>query len=142
MLKVCLKKIPKDLFISVAAVTDWKVKFNKHKIKKDEYAPKLKLLNNPDILSSISLHKNRPRLVVGFAAETKKLTENAMKKIKQKKCDFIIANNVTKTREVFGGNMNEVSIMNPKGTFLKLRKMDKQKLAKKIVKEVIVPSLI
>ena len=63
-----------------------------------------------------------------------------MKKIKQKKCDFIIANNVANNKEVFGGNMNEVTIMNTKGTFLKLKKMDKKKLAKKIVKEVIVPS--
>ena len=141
MLKVCLKKIPKDLFISVAAVTDWKVNYKKHKIKKDECAPELKLLNNPDILSSIALHKKRPRLVVGFAAETKKLTENAMKKIKQKKCDYIIANNVARTKEVFGGNMNQVSVMNSKGTFLKLKKMNKKKLAEKIVKKVIIPYL-
>ena len=86
----------------------------------------MKLLNNPDILSSISLHKKRPRLVLGFAAETRKLTENAMKKIKQKKCDFIIANNVSEKEEVFGGSMNAVSVMNPKGIFLKLRKMDKK----------------
>ena len=64
-----------------------------------------------------------------------------MKKIKQKKFDFIIANNVANNKEVFGGNMNEVTIMNTKGTFLKLKKMDKKKLAKKIVKELIVPSL-
>ena len=141
MLKNCLRKIPRDLFVSVAAVTDWKVNYNKHKMKKEEGTPKLKLLNNPDILKSISLHKKRPKLVVGFAAETEHLTRNAMKKIKQKKCDFIIANNVAKNKEVFGGNMNEVSIMNTRGTFLKLKKMDKKKLAKKIIKEVILPSL-
>ena len=141
MLKACLQKIPKDLFISVAAVTDWKVKANKHKIKKSPSVPKLKLLNNPDILKSISSHKDRPRLVIGFAAETKNLEENAMKKIKQKKCDIIIANNVSKTKNVFGGSMNEVNIMNHKGTFLKIKKMDKKKLAKKIIKEVILPSL-
>ncbi len=141
MLKVCLREIPKDLFISVAAVTDWKISYNKHKIKKEEGIPKLKLLDNPDILRSISLHKKRPRLVVGFAAETKHLTQNAIKKIKQKKCDFIIANNVAKNKKVFGGDMNEVAIINSKGTFLKLKKMDKKKLAKKIIKEVILPSL-
>ncbi len=141
MLKVCLKKIPKDLFISVAAVTDWKVMTNKHKIKKTSTIPKLKLFDNPDILKNISIHKNRPRLVIGFAAETKKLEENAMKKIKQKKCDIIIANNVSKTKKVFGGSMNEVNIMNHKGTFLKLKKMDKKELAKQIIKKVILPSL-
>ena len=57
MLKVCLKKIPKDLFISVAAVTDWKINYNKHKMKKEEGIPKLKLIDNPDILKSISFHK-------------------------------------------------------------------------------------
>ena len=141
MLKACLKKIPKDLFISVAAVTDWKVETNKHKIKKNSIATNLKLLNNPDILKNISFHKNRPRLIIGFAAETQNLEENAMKKIKQKKCDIIIANNVSKTKNVFGGSMNEVSIMNHKGTFLKINKMNKKKLAKKIIKDVILPSL-
>lgn len=141
MLKACLQKIPKDLFISVAAVTDWKVEANKHKIKKNSFTPKLKLINNPDILKNISFHKKRPRLVIGFAAETKSLEENALKKIKQKKCDIIIANNVSKTKNVFGGSMNEVNIMNHKGTFLKIKKMNKKKLAKKIIKEVILPSL-
>ena len=141
MLKACLQKIPKDLFISVAAVTDWKVEATKHKIKKNSTVPKLKLLNNPDILKSISFHKNRPRLVIGFAAETESLEKNAIKKIKQKKCDIIIANNVSKAKNVFGSSMNEVNIMNHKGTFLKIKKMDKKKLAKKIIKEVILPSL-
>ena len=140
MLKACLQKIPKDLFISVVAVTDWKVEINKHKIKMSSYAPKLKLFNNPDILKSISFHKNRPRLVIGFAAETESLEKNAIKKIKQKKCDIIIANNVSKTKNVFGGSMNEVNIMNQKGTFLKIKKMNKKKLARKIIKEVILPS--
>ena len=141
MLKVCLKKIPKDLFVSVAAVTDWKISYNKHKMKKEDGTQSIKLLENPDILKNISLHKKRPRLVVGFAAETKNLTQNAIKKIKQKKCDFIIVNNVAKNKKVFGGSMNEVAVMNTKGTFLKIKKMNKKKLAKKIVKEVICPSL-
>ena len=141
MLKACLQKIPKDLFISVAAVTDWKVEANKHKIKKSSYAPKLKLLNNPDILKSISSHKNRPRLVIGFAAETERLEKNAIKKIKQKNCDIIIANDVSKTKNVFGSSMNAVNVMKNKGTFLRIKKMNKKKLAKKIIKEVILPSL-
>ncbi len=141
MYKVCLKKIPKDLFISVAAVTDWKVKINNHKIKKSTQVSNLQLINNPDILKSISLHKNRPRVVVGFAAETKKLEENALKKIKQKKCDIIIANNVSKKNRVFGGYTNEVNVISPKGTLLKFKKMAKQKIAKKIIKEAILPLL-
>ena len=141
MHKVCLKQIPKDLFISVAAVTDWKTNLKKQKIKKNKIAPKLQLINNPDILETISLHSKRPRLVIGFAAETNKLVQNAMKKINKKKCDIIIANDVSENKKVFGSAMNEVNIINPKGTFLKFKKMDKKKLAKKIVKEAILPLL-
>ncbi len=141
MYKVCLEVIPKDLFISVAAVTDWKVKISDNKIKKGKVPPNLKLVKNPDILRSISIHKKRPKLVIGFAAETEKLEENALKKIKQKKCDIIIANNVSEKNQVFGSKTNEVSLINSKGAFLKLKKMNKEKIAKKIINEAILPFL-
>ena len=141
MHKACLKKIPKDLFLSVAAVSDWKVQLKKNKIKKNAKPPNIKFFNNPDILQAISTHKKRPRLVVGFAAETENLIDNAMKKIKKKKCDIIIANNVSSNRNVFGGNMNAVNIINKKGSFLELPKMTKSKIAKKILHEVILPLL-
>ena len=98
MHKACLKNIPKDLFLSVAAVSYWKVQLNQNKIKKNTKPPDIKFFNNIDILQSISTHKKRPKLVVGFAAETEKLIANAVKKIKRKKCDIIIANNVSKNR--------------------------------------------
>jgi phosphopantothenoylcysteine decarboxylase / phosphopantothenate---cysteine ligase len=141
MHKACLKKIPKDLFLSVAAVSDWKVQYNKNKIKKNKKPPNIKFFNNPDILQAISTHKKRPKLVVGFAAETENLIDNAMKKIKKKKCDIIIANNVSSNRNVFGGNMNAVNIINKKGSLLELPKMTKSKIAKKILHEVILPLL-
>ena len=141
MYNACLKKIPKDLFISVAAVTDWKTKVNANKIKKTNNPLNIKLINNPDILETISCHKNRPRLVVGFAAETNKLEENALKKIKQKRCDVIIANDVSKNNYVLGGSENAVNIINKKGTYLKYRRMSKEKLAKKIINEAIYPLL-
>ena len=141
MYKACLKKIPRDLFISVAAVTDWKTKVNTNKIKKTSNFFNIKLTNNPDILKTISCHKKRPRLVVGFAAETNKLEENAIKKIKQKKCDVIIANNVSEKNNVLGSSKNSVNIINEKGTYLKYERMSKEKLAKKIIYEAIYPLL-
>tara|TARA_A100001011_G_scaffold397516_1_gene498749 strand:+ start:409 stop:1605 length:1197 start_codon:yes stop_codon:yes gene_type:complete len=141
MYKACISKIPRDLFISVAAVTDWKAKANNNKIKKTDSPPKINFLNNPDILKAVSLHKKRPRLVVGFAAETENLIKNAIKKLKQKKCDLIIANNVRKKDNVFGGKYNSVNIVNAKGSFLKLSKMSKSDLSKKILKEAIYPLL-
>ncbi len=141
MHKACLKKIPKDLFLSVAAVSDWKVQLNKNKIKKNKKPPNIKFFNNPDILQAISTHKKRPKLVVGFAAETENLIDNAMKKIKKKKCDIIVANNVSSNRDVFGGNMNAVNIINKKGSLLELPRMTKSKIAKKILHEVILPLL-
>ncbi len=141
MYKACISKIPRDLFISVAAVTDWKAKANNNKIKKTDSPPKINFLNNPDILKAVSLHKKRPRLVVGFAAETENLIKNAIKKLKQKKCDLIIANNVRKKDNVFGGKYNSVNIVNANGSFLKLSKMSKSDLSKKILKEAIYPLL-
>ena len=113
----------------------------KNKIKKNIKPPNIKLFNNPDILQTISTHKRRPKLVVGFAAETENLIDNAMKKIKKKKCDVIIANNVSSNRNVFGGNMNAVNVINKKGSLLELPKMTKSKIAKKILYEVILPLL-
>jgi len=139
MYKVCLKKIPKDLFISVAAVSDWKVNAKYNKIKKDNKPPNIKLLSNPDILKSISEHKKRPKLVVGFSAETENLIANSMRKLKNKKCDMIIANNVSKKNNVFGGNMNAVKVLHKNGSCIKFSKMTKQSLAKKIIFEAIHP---
>ena len=141
MHKACLKKIPKDLFLSVAAVSDWKVQLKKNKIKKNTKPPNIKFFNNPDILQAISTHKKRPRLVVGFAAETENLIDNAIKKIKKKKCDIIIANNVSNNNNVFGSNMNAVNVINKKGSLLELPKMSKSKIAKKILHDIILPLL-
>jgi phosphopantothenoylcysteine decarboxylase/phosphopantothenate--cysteine ligase len=141
MYKACIKNIPKDLFLSVAAVSDWKVHLNENKIKKNTKPSSIKLFNNPDILQAVSTHKKRPKLVVGFAAETENLIDNALKKIKKKKCDIIIANNVSKNRKVFGGNMNAINVINKKGSFLEFPKMTKSKIAKKILHEVLLPLL-
>lgn len=112
MLTACEDALPADIAICAAAVSDWRVEdYTPQKIKKtdDKKPPALNLVENPDILKAISNHKNRPSLVVGFAAETTNLNNNAKTKLKSKNCDWIIANNVA-DNNVFGGDKNQVTL--------------------------------
>lgn len=110
--------LPADIFIGVAAVADWRVaETSASKIKKDpKKTPSLALLENPDILSQIG-HRSlgRPALVVGFAAESENLQENAQAKLRTKNCDMIIANDVSEASGVFGSENNKVSILTKEG---------------------------
>ena len=82
------------------------------KIKKGSSAPELRLVENPDILRTISkLTANRPSLVIGFAAETENVVAQALKKLESKGCDWIIANDVSPEGGVFGGNKNTVHLI-------------------------------
>ncbi len=114
MLDSCLKLLPADVVICAAAVADWKPESKSgHKIKKDpgHQIQILSLIENPDILSELSKpHKSRPRLVIGFAAETEHLIENALVKRERKGCDWIVANNVLED-DVFGSDKNSVCII-------------------------------
>ncbi len=142
MFEVCSTNIPSDLFIGVAAVADWKVKnYNKTKIKKSDSNISFNLSENKDILKFISTHNKRPKLVVGFAAETKDIKKNAMLKIKEKKCDLIIANDVSFKKKVLGGEKNSVHIYNNSNCLAKYINMDKSILSKKILTDVIHPLL-
>jgi len=111
MLKATLKNLPVDVAIFSAAVADFKVKERKNeKIKKQEYL-NLELEKNIDILNYISKHNSlRPRLVIGFAAETNDVQENAKKKLLEKNCDWVIANDVSNKSIGFDSDFNEVSI--------------------------------
>lgn len=104
-----------SIAVCVAAVSDWRVKEEySQKIKKDNgNIPALKLVENPDILKSLSNHKDRPDLVVGFAAETDNLIENAQSKLTRKGCDWIVANDVSLGTDVMGGDENKVTIVTP-----------------------------
>jgi phosphopantothenoylcysteine decarboxylase / phosphopantothenate---cysteine ligase len=116
MLAACEKSLPVDVAICAAAVADWKVAARADsKIKKDKSGlpPALTFVENPDILQTLSVAKNRPHLVVGFAAETENLLDNAKAKRAKKKCDLIIANDVGK--EVFGTNTNTVHVVSKTG---------------------------
>lgn len=113
MLAACEAELPADIAIFAAAVADWRVSEQAtDKIKKTANGPPhLTLAENPDILATISGHPTRPKLVVGFAAETSNLHNNAREKLRRKKCDLIIANDVSGYSRVFGGERNSVHLV-------------------------------
>jgi len=118
MLSASERELPSDIAIFTAAVADWRVAEEKsQKIKKDKDGlPDLKFVENPDILQTIAKRSSkRPTLVVGFAAETENLVDNAREKLKKKGCDLIVANDVSKARGVFGGEQNTVQLVSASG---------------------------
>ena len=124
MFKATQGNLPVDVAIFSAAVADFKVKKrNDEKIKKKEYL-RLELEKNIDILDYVSKHNSlRPKLVIGFAAETNNIKENAKKKLMEKNCDWIIVNDVSNKNIGFDSNFNEVSI------FYKNKKIKDEKLS-------------
>ncbi len=138
MLAACEDALPADIAVCAAAVADWRVDHTANqKIKKAAGGlPTLKLIENPDILHTLATHQSRrPRLVVGFAAETEKVVEHAQAKRLKKGCDWIVANDVSPATGVMGGDDNTVHIVTAHGveTWPKLAKHDvARKLAEKI----------
>ena len=131
MFKATQSGLPADVAIFSAAVADFKIKEQKkQKIKKENYV-NLNLEKNIDILSYISNHNSlRPKLVIGFAAETNDIKNNAKKKLIEKNCDWIIANDVSNKSIGFGSDFNEVTI------FYKDKKINEEKLAIKKKSEI------
>ncbi len=114
MLREVEAALPADIAIFAAAVADWRVaREGEQKLKKTGGAmPPLQLVENPDILATIShLTDKRPSLVVGFAAETEHLIENAKAKLVRKGCDWIVANDVSPATGVMGGDRNTVHLL-------------------------------
>ena len=112
MLYACLKKLPVDVAIFVAAVSDWKVdKFFHGKIKKIDDSLNINLVQNQDILKTVSLHKKRPNLVIGFSAETDDLERNTKNKLKIKGCDWLLGNKVGNNTNTFGGDHNSINFV-------------------------------
>ena len=138
MLEATLNNLPTDVAIFSAAVADFKVKNKeKEKIKKDKIS-ELSLEKNTDILGHISNHNSlRPKLVVGFAAETNSLKNNALKKLSEKNCDWIIANDISKKDIGFESDFNKVSIYYKNKSEENLPKMKKSILANEIVNRII-----
>ena len=131
MFKATQENLPADVAIFSAAVADFKVKERKNeKMKKQEYL-NLELEKNIDILNYVSKHNSlRPKLVIGFAAETNNIQENAQKKLVEKNCDWIIANDVSNNSIGFDSDFNEVSI------FYKDKEIKNEKLAMKKKSEI------
>jgi len=110
--------LPADAFIAAAAVADWRAEsIAAHKIKKGSGEPPiLHLAENPDILAEIAKKTTmRPTFVVGFAAETENITANAMAKLARKGCDVIVANSVAEGTSTFGGETNQVQVIDASG---------------------------
>jgi phosphopantothenoylcysteine decarboxylase / phosphopantothenate---cysteine ligase len=119
MLAACEASLPVDVAICAAAVADWRVAAEAgQKLKKDGgAAPALRLVENPDILATLAKAEGgrRPRLVVGFAAETEKVVEHAREKRARKGCDWILANDVSPATGTFGGNANTIHLVDAAG---------------------------
>ncbi|MBV8963680.1 MAG: bifunctional phosphopantothenoylcysteine decarboxylase/phosphopantothenate synthase, partial [Hyphomicrobiales bacterium] len=116
MLAAVEAALPSDIAVFSAAVADWRVEPAWQKIKKGKSgAPALALIENPDILASISRHPRRPRLVIGFAAETEEMLAHARQKLERKGCDMIVANDVGGEAGVMGGERNTVHLVTRDG---------------------------
>jgi len=118
MLDAVTNAMPADIFVSAAAVADWRIAaVSPQKVKKSgQQAPELELVENPDILKTIATRKkSRPCLVVGFAAETFDLIKNAKQKLTGKKCDLVVANDVSTEYGVMGGEQNSVHLITKGG---------------------------
>jgi phosphopantothenoylcysteine decarboxylase/phosphopantothenate--cysteine ligase len=105
--------LPADSAVLVAAVADWRVEPSPSKLKKSAGAPALDWLPNPDILAGLARSAKRPRLLVGFAAETEDVVNVAQAKRASKGCDWIVANDVS--GDVMGGDRNRVHLITAAG---------------------------
>jgi phosphopantothenoylcysteine decarboxylase/phosphopantothenate--cysteine ligase len=117
MLAACEAELPADIAICAAAVADWRVDglANQKIKKKNGDIPSLKLVENPDICKTLSNHAKRPDLVVGFAAETENLIDHAKAKRLRKGCDWIVANDVSPSTGIMGGDHNVVHVLSDTG---------------------------
>lgn len=129
------KSLPVDAAIMVAAVADWRAaQAPDQKIKKDGNAiAPLALTENPDILASLAMHKQRPKLVIGFAAETENIIAHAQAKLAKKGCDWIVANDVS--GDVMGGANNAFHIVTKAGVDSWLES-PKDVIARKLMEKV------
>jgi len=138
MLDAVRSALPADIAVMVAAVADWRlVDVPVEKIKKTKDGiPALKFMENADILADVSsLKKDRPALVVGFAAETEDVVANATAKRDRKGCDWIVANDVSAETGIMGGDSNEVTVITDQGAEL-WDKADKQAVAEKLAAKI------
>ncbi|RFB79398.1 bifunctional phosphopantothenoylcysteine decarboxylase/phosphopantothenate--cysteine ligase CoaBC [Methylovirgula sp. 4M-Z18] len=135
MLAAVEQALPADIFIAAAAVADWRVAAPaEQKLKKQgDAAPSLNMVQNPDILAAIARRASgRPKLVVGFAAETEHVLDHAKAKLAKKGCDIIIANDVSPSTGVMGGDGNSVHIVTQTGV-VSWPLLDKAEVARRLI---------
>lgn len=138
MLAACETVLPVDVAVCAAAVADWRVAdIAEQKLKKNGgTAPDLKLAANPDILRTLAHAGNRrPRLVIGFAAETEKVIEHAREKRRKKGADWILANDVSPSTGTFGGEANEIHLVSDSGVE-DWPRMTKQDVARRLAERI------
>ena len=139
MHEAVVSELPADIGVFAAAVADWRVaNASATKVKKRPGGGEvqLELVENPDILASVSKIKDRPALVVGFAAETEDLEENAAAKRLRKGCDWIVANDVSESAGTFGGEENEVCLITDDG-LERWPRMSKSEVAERLVERMV-----
>ena len=140
MLEEVKKSLPVDIAICAAAVSDFKpISKSTSKLKKNQdNLNSIKLKKNKDIVEYLGKNnKFRPKLVVGFAAETENLNKNAFTKMKEKNCDLIIANDVSEADKGFNSDYNKVNIISNNGKIIQIKKNKKSYIAHKIVEVVL-----
>jgi len=140
MMNEVKKSLPVDIAVCAAAVSDFKpINKSKNKIKKNNLnINNISLEKNPDILDYLSKNnKARPKIVVGFSAETENVIQNSKIKIKEKYCDLIIANDVSKKDSGFNSDYNKVSIIDKKGKIKSIPKNKKSYIANTIAKIIL-----
>jgi len=138
MFEQTIKNLPADVAVFTAAVADYKItNYENNKIKKKENL-NLSLEKNIDILANISKHNSlRPKLTIGFAAETNNLIKNSLKKLEEKNCDWIVANDVSDNSIGFDSDENKISIFYKDKKNENLEKMSKSLVASELVNRVI-----
>ena len=144
MFETVKKSLPVDIAVCAAAVTDFKPVYkSKSKLKKDNLRLKsFELQKNIDILEFLGKNnKHRPKIVIGFAAETENLDKNALSKLKQKNCDIIIANDVSKKDSGFNSDYNRVSIIDNSGK-IKVVKKNKKSFIANIIADIILDKIL
>ena len=138
MLESCINSLPANIAVCAAAVADWTPEtYHSSKMKKtSDTAMTLNLKQNPDILATVSAKgPNRPRLVVGFAAETDDVVANAKAKLAKKGCDWVVANSVSDANPVFGADENQVYFVTSANTE-EWPKASKQDVAQKLASRI------
>ena len=144
MMNEVKKSLPVDIAVCAAAVSDFKpINKSKNKIKKNNTKfNDISLEKNPDILDYLSKNnKARPKIVVGFSAETENIIQNSKRKIKEKYCDLIIANDVSKKNSGFNSDYNKVSIIDKEGKVKSIPKNKKSYIAN-IIANIILDKLL